>query len=196
MLENVGIYLFDDAELLDFAGPYEVFSSASQLSGGEAFNVFTVSENGGDIRSVNGLTVVSDCSFRDNPNIDILLIPGGDGTKAEIKKQNVMEWIDGAQRAAKIIATVCSGARIPAALGLLDGLTATTHMLAIDDVKKLAPRAVIDHTQRFVDNGKIITSGGISAGIDMALHIVARFYGRDLAARTMEYMEYPGGCGK
>jgi len=194
MLENVGIYLFDDAELLDFAGPYEVFSSASQLSGGEAFNVFTVSEKGGEIRTVNGLAVVSDYSFRGHPDIDILLIPGGDGTKAEIRKQNVMEWIDGTQMSAKIMATVCSGARIPAALGLLDGLTATTHRLVIDDVQKLAPRAVIDHTLRFVDNGKIITSGGISAGTDMALHIVERLYGRDLAVRVMEYMEYSGSC--
>ncbi len=101
-----------------------------------------------------------------HPKIDILIIPGGEGTKNEIKKKKVMEWVNKTQGSAEIMATVCSGARIPAVLGLLDGLKATTHHSVIEDVKKLAPKVTIDHTKRFIDNGKIMTSGGISAGMN------------------------------
>ena len=189
-MRNVGIYLFNKVELLDFAGPYEVFSTAAELNDRKQFRVFTISEDGGAIKSVNGLIVIPDYSFSNHPKIDILIIPGGEGTKAEIKKKKVMEWIDRTQGSAEIMATVCSGARIPAVLGLLDGLEATTHQSVIDDVKKLAPNVTIDHTKRFIDNGKIMTSGGISAGIDLSLHIVKKLCGEDTAQKTMEFMEY------
>jgi len=189
-MKNVGIYLFNKVELLDFAGPYEVFSATSQLNGSELFKVFTISEDGGAIKSINGLIVIPDYSFDNHPKVDILIIPGGDGTKNEIKKKKVMTWINKTYESADTMATVCSGARIPAVLGLLDGLEATTHHLVIDDVKKLAPKVTIDHTKRFIDNGKIMTSGGISAGIDLALHIVKKLYGEDIAQKTIEYMEY------
>ena len=189
-MRNVGIYLFNKVELLDFAGPYEVFSTAAELNDRKQFRVFTISEDGGAIKSVNGLIVIPDYSFSNHPKIDILIIPGGEGTKAEIKKKKVMEWVNKTQGTAEIMATVCSGARIPAVLGLLDGLEATTHQSVIDDVKKLAPNVTIDHTKRFIDNGKIMTSGGISAGIDLSLHIVKKLCGEDTAQKTMEYMEY------
>ena len=191
-MKNVGIYLFNKVELLDFAGPYEVFSATSQLNGSELFKVFTISEDGGAIKSINGLIVIPDYSFDNHPKVDILIIPGGDGTKNEIKKKKVMEWISKTYESADTMATVCSGARIPAVLGLLDGLEATTHHLVIDDVKKLAPKVTIDHTKRFIDNGKIMTSGGISAGIDLALHIVKKLYGEEIAQKTIDYMEYRG----
>ena len=189
-MKNVGIYLFNKVELLDFAGPYEVFSATSQLNGSELFKVFTISEDGGAIKSINGLIVIPDYSFDNHPKVDILVIPGGEGTKKEIKKKNVMEWISETYESADTTATVCSGARIPAVLGLLDGLEATTHHLVIDDVKKLAPKVTIDHTKRFIDNGKMMTSGGISAGIDLALHIVKKLYGEEIANKTIKYMEY------
>jgi putative intracellular protease/amidase len=146
-MRNVGIYLFNKVELLDFAGPYEVFSTAAELNDRKQFRVFTISEDGGAIKSVNGLIVIPDYSFSNHPKIDILIIPGGEGTKAEIKKKKVMEWVDRTQGSAEIMATVCSGARIPAVLGLLDGLEATTHQSVIDDVKKLAPNVTIDHSK-------------------------------------------------
>ena len=189
-MKNVGIYLFNKVELLDFAGPYEVFSTTSELNDHKVFKVFTISEDGGAIKSVNGLIVIPDYSFDNHPKIDILIIPGGEGTKNEIKKKKVMEWVNKTQGSAEIMATVCSGARIPAVLGLLDGLEATTHQSVIDDVKKLAPNVTINHTKRFIDNGKIMTSGGISAGIDLSLHIVKKLCGEDTAQKTMEYMEY------
>ena len=142
-MRNVGIYLFNKVELLDFAGPYEVFSTAAELNDRKQFRVFTISEDGGAIKSVNGLIVIPDYSFSNHPKIDILIIPGGEGTKSEIKKKKVMEWIDRTQGSAEIMATVCSGARIPAVLGLLDGLEATTHHSVIDDVKRLAPEVTI-----------------------------------------------------
>ena len=189
-MKNVGIYLFNKVELLDFAGPYEVFSVTSQLNGSELFKVFTISEDGGAIKSINGLIVIPDYSFDNHPKVDILVIPGGEGTKNEIKKKKVMEWISKTHKSADTMATVCSGARIPAVLGLLDGLEATTHHSVIDDVKKLAPKVTIDHTKRFIDNGTIMTSGGISAGIDLALHIVKKLYGEETAQKTIDYMEY------
>ena len=189
-MRNVGIYLFNKVELLDFAGPYEVFSTAAELNDRKQFRVFTISEDGGAIKSVNGLIVIPDYSFSNHPKIDILIIPGGEGTKAEIKKKKVMEWIERTYASADVMATVCSGARIPAVLGLLDGLEATTHHSVIDDVKRLAPEVTIDHSKRFVDNGKIMTSGGISAGIDLSLHIVKKLCGEKVAEKTMEYMEY------
>jgi transcriptional regulator GlxA family with amidase domain len=189
-MKNVGIYLFNKVELLDFAGPYEVFSSAALLDERKPFKVFTISEDGGAIRSVNGLIVIPDYSFNNHPKIDILVVPGGEGTKNEIKKKRVMEWIDKTQASAEIMATVCSGARIPAVLGLLDGLEATTHHSVINDIKKLAPNVTIDHTKRFIDNGKIMTSGGISAGIDLSLYIVKKLLGEEPASKVTEYMEY------
>ena len=189
-MKNVGIYLFNKVELLDFAGPYEVFSTTSELNDHKVFKVFTISEDGGAIKSVNGLIVIPDYSFDNHPKIDILIIPGGEGTKNEIKKKKVMEWVNKTQGSAEIMATVCSGARIPAVLGLLDDLEATTHHSVIEDVKKLAPKVTIDHTKRFIDNGKIMTSGGISAGIDLSLHIVKKLCGEETANKTMEYMEY------
>ncbi|NLX84194.1 MAG: DJ-1/PfpI family protein [Synergistaceae bacterium] len=189
-MKNVGIYLFNKVELLDFAGPYEVFSATAVLNEPELFKVFTISEDGGAIKSYNGLIVIPDYSFDNHPKIDILVVPGGEGTKNEIKKKKVMEWVSKTHGTAEIMATVCSGARIPAVLGLLDGLEATTHHLVIDDVKELAPNVTIDHTKRFIDNGKMMTSGGISAGIDLALHIVKKLYGEEIANKTIKYMEY------
>lgn len=195
-MKNVGIYLFNKVELLDFAGPYEVFSTTSELNDHKTFKVFTISEDGGAIKSVNGLIVIPDYSFDNHPQIDILVIPGGEGTKKEITKRKVMEWIDKTQGSAEIFATVCSGARIPAALGLLDGLEATTHHEVINDIKKLAPNTAIDHTKRFIDTGKIMTSGGISAGIDLSLHIVRKLYGEETVSKTIDYMEYTENTAK
>ncbi len=190
MIENVGIFLFDDIELLDFAGPYEVFSVTSELNDHKLFKVFSLTRDGRGIKSVNGLRVTPDYSFTDHPPIDILVIPGGVGTRAEITKQDVLDWVNKTHQSAKITMTVCSGARLPAALGLLDGLESVTHHTVFESLKKLAPRTTINAGKRFIDNGKLMTSGGISAGIDLALHIVRKLYGEEIAKKTVKYMEY------
>lgn len=189
-MKTIGILLFDDVELLDFAGPYEVFSVANELNNFGLFNVFTISETGKAIRSVHGMKVLPDYSISNCPAIDILLIPGGEGTKKVIGNALLLEWIQAVCEKSEITFSVCSGARVLARLGLLDNLEFATHHLVIDDVLSIASNARINTQKRFVDNGKIMTSAGISAGIDLALNILEKLYGRPVKEMTMAYMEY------
>lgn len=189
-MKNVGIYLFDDIELLDFAGPYEVFSVTAELNEYQLFHVFTISENGGTVQSVNGLKVLPDYSFANHPPIDILVIPGGAGTKIEMTKESVLAWIKEQNKTAEITMSVCSGTRLLGQIGLLDGLKIITHHEVIPDMQKISPKAVITSNVRFVDNGSILTSAGISSGIELSLHIVSRLYGKEIADKTTIYMEY------
>ncbi len=189
-MNNVGLFLFDDVELLDFAGPYEVFSVTSELSDYSLFRVFSVSEDGETIRTGNGLKVVPDFAFDNHPEIDILIIPGGVGTKKEMDKSAIVEWIRWNHDRAKMTVSVCSGARILARMGLLDGLEITTHHEVFDEVRRIAPSVRLNPTARFIDNGRILTAGGISAGIDASLHIIRKLHGEEIADRTARYMEY------
>lgn len=187
---NVGIFLFNDIELMDFAGPYEVFSVTSELNNYELFNVFTVSQKGRDIKSVNGLRILPDYSFNNHPPIDILIIPGGVGTKSEMQKEEVLDWIKRNYESSEITMSVCSGARLLGKLGLLDDLECTTHHEVIEHLQEIAPKAIIRENKRFVDNGRLLTSAGISAGIDLSLYIVEKIYGADITNKTIVYMEY------
>ncbi len=189
--KNVGILLFDDVELLDFAGPYEVFAVADELNNHSLFDVFTLSENGNEIRTIHGLRVQPDYSTGSAPRIDILVIPGGDGTKAVIRNQPLLDWIRQAYEQAEITFSVCSGARIPAILGLLNGKEFTTHHAVVDDMTAIAPKSIYKKDTRFVDNGRLMTAAGISAGIDLSLHIVEKLHGAGVKEQTMKYMEYP-----
>lgn len=187
---NVGIFLFNDIELLDFAGPYEVFSVTSELNNYQLFRVFTITQDGLGIKSVNGLRVEPDYNFENHPPIDILVVPGGVGTKAEMGKEVVMNWLKQNYEASRLTMSVCSGARLLGKLGLLDNLKATTHHEVMADLKEIAPRAIIKEDKRFIDNGKLMTSAGISAGIDLSLYVVEKLYGLDIRKKTMVYMEY------
>lgn len=187
---NVGIFLFNDIELLDFAGPYEVFSDTTELNNYELFNVFTVTKNGKEIKSVNGLKILPDFSFADHPNIDILVIPGGVGTKSEMIEEDVLEWISENHSNSRITMSVCSGARLLGKLGLLDDLECTTHHEVMEHLQEIAPKAIIKPDKRFTGNGKLYTSAGISAGIDLSLYIIEKLYGSDVANNTRVYMEY------
>ena len=186
---SVGIFLFDDIELLDFAGPLEVYSVTGQLSENTC-HAFTVTQDGKAIRSVNGLTVVPDYSFSNHPPIDVLVIPGGVGTKAEMGKQAVLEWIAKTHKDAKITMSVCSGARLLGKLGLLDGRECTTHHEVAEHLGEIAPSAIINLNKRFVGDGRLYTSAGISAGIDLSLHIVEKLFGNEVMRKTVAYMEY------
>lgn len=187
---SVGIFLFDEVEVLDFAGPFEVFSVTAQLNNYEPFSVFTVSENGDEIKAVNGLYVIPDFSFDDHPDIDILVIPGGDGTKELIDRPEIIDWINQVNDQNEITMSVCSGARLMAKAGLLDGLDSTTHHDVIKDVANITPETNILEGKRFVDEGKIMTSGGITAGIDLSFHVVEKLFGKGMANETAIYMEY------
>jgi len=188
---QVGIYIFDNVEVLDFAGPYEVFTCASRVNRGETplFNVFTVGESLTPVHARAGLKIDPDFSLADHPDIDCLIIPGG-VINAELDKQNVIEWICQQSSKAKITASVCTGAFLLAAAGILEGKSATTHWEDIADLRAMFPQLAVKEGVRWVDEGAIVSSAGISAGIDMSLHLVERLKERDLALRTAKQLEF------
>ena len=191
MTMQVGIYIFDNVEVLDFAGPYEVFTCASRVNRGETplFNVFTVGESLTPVHARAGLKIDPDFSLADHPDIDCLIIPGG-LINAELDKQNVIEWICQQSSKAKITATVCTRAFLLAAAGILEGKSATTHWEDIADLSAMFPQLAVKEGVRWVDEGAIVSSAGISAGIDMSLHLVERLKERDLALRTAKQLEF------
>ena len=188
-IHNVAILLFDDAEILDFCGPYEVFSVASRQSEQPSFNVFTTAEKT-RITARNGLSVNPDHTLPTCPMSDILLVPGGIGSRREINNNPLIEWIKRAAGDAELVLSVCTGALLLGKGGLLDGLDMTTHHGACDLLREIVPSGTVHEDRRFVDNGKIVTSAGIAAGIDMSLHVVERLLGLDVAAATARQMEY------
>ncbi len=195
ILRNVAILLFDDVEVLDFAGPFEVFSVASELNEYKPFRVMTVAPEKRVVVAKNGLSLNPEHALNSNPTAEIVVIPGGIGSKQAMQDERVIQWVQKMAVEAEYVLSVCTGARILAKAGLLNGLPATTHHEALENVRELAPqvewRADGDWREtRFVDTGKIITAGGISAGIDMSLYLVGKLLGRDKARATAEYMEY------
>ncbi len=187
---NVGIYIYENAEVLDFSGPFEVFSTANRLSGTEGmFNVFLVAE---EVRAVNargGYSVNPHYGFEDHPKIDLLVVVGGIHT-AELAKPRVINWVSSISRNATVVASVCTGAFLLAQAGLLVNLNVTTHWEDIEELRESYPDITVVEKQRWVDQGKFITSGGISAGIDMSLHLVSRLGGKELAEKTARQMEF------
>jgi transcriptional regulator GlxA family with amidase domain len=193
MKKHVGILVFDDVEVLDFAGPFEVFAVADELSGHAAFNVFTVALRPGVVRANNGLKVVPDYTVDDCPVPAVLVVPGGFGTRALMGNPVIIEWIRSASGRSEVTLSICTGALLLAKAGLLDGLRVTTHHDLLGMLGELAPLAVVDPGARFHDNGAIVTAAGISAGIDASLHVVGRFLGAGSAEGTATYMEYGPG---
>ncbi len=189
---SVAVVLFDDVEVLDFAGPFEVFSVCGRRSQLDPFDVYTVSERGQTVRARNGLVVTPLHSFASAPAPDIVLVPGGFGTRREMKNPVMLEWVARAGSTSQLLLSVCTGALILACAGQLDGLEVTTHHLALDELRAVAPRSTLREGARIVDNGRVVLSSGVSAGIDMSLHVVARLLGDDLALETARYMEYEG----
>lgn len=188
---HLAILLFDDAEVLDFCGPFEVFSAAARQTDPRAFNVFTVAEKPGPVIARNGLSVNPHCTLADCPKTDMLLVPGGMGTRRELNNGPLIEWIRRMADDAELVLSVCTGALLLGKAGLLDGLEATTHHVGFDLLREIVPTATVHEDRRFVDNGRIVTSAGIAAGIDMSLHVVERLLGRDIAVATATHMEYP-----
>ena len=190
MKKNVAIFAFDDVEVLDFAGPFEVFALADELHSHDAFHTFIVAESPSTLRARNGLKVVPDFTLENCPPPHVLVIPGGRGTRALLHKPALIEQIRMKSRGAALVMSVCTGALLLAKAGLLDGLRITTHHGAMDLLHELAPTAIVDPTRRFHDNGKFLVSAGISAGLDCALHAVTRVLGESAAQATAQHMEY------
>ncbi|ART76644.1 AraC family transcriptional regulator [Sutcliffiella horikoshii] len=189
---TVGILLFNDVEVLDFAGPFEVFSVATlPISNEKPFIVKTISENGDLVTARNGLKVFPDYSFDNHPSLDIVIIPGGYGAEQiEINNPTIIEWIKTQQSRTEFLTSVCTGALLLAKAGILDGRKATTHWMDVDRLKHEFPKVSVQRDVKFVDEGSIITSGGISAGINMSFHLISRLHGKDVAEDTAKRMEY------
>jgi transcriptional regulator GlxA family with amidase domain len=198
---NVGIFIFDGVEILDFAGPFEVFSrtrlepgAASRRSEDTApFHVFTVAATPDTVRATGGLRVVPDYSFVDAPPIELLVVPGGFGTRPLLEDRAVLDWIRGAAAKAEHVTSVCTGALLLAKAGLLEGRKATTHHAALDLLAEIDPSVQVDRNARVVQDG-VISSAGVAAGIDMAFDVVEMLHGRDVADETAHYIEYPRGA--
>lgn len=195
MPQRIAIYVFDDVEVLDFAGPYEVFTTAARVharrSGNTAalFEVFTVAHRAGTVRARAGLPVVPDYIFGTHPDIDVLIIPGG-VIDAQMTETAVTTWIAATAARTSLTASVCTGAFLLAQAGLFDGHPATTHWEDIADLRARFPSLQVQEGVRWVDNGSVVSSAGISAGIDMSLHLVERCAGRELALATAKQLEF------
>ena len=189
---RTAIVIFDEVEVLDFAGPFEVFSVTGRRRKLEPFDVYTVAERPTPVLARNGLSVNPKYSFADAPVPDILVLPGGYGTRREMKNPLMLEWVARTAPRCELVLSVCTGALVLGAAGLLDGREATTHFMAFDELRAVAPAATIREGVRMVDNGNLILSAGVSAGIDMSLHVVAKLLGADVARETARYMEYDG----
>lgn len=193
---SVGILLFPNVEILDFAGPLEVFSSATAMNGDpdsppdRLCTVFTVAESLEPIRCNNPLTVKPDYMLADAPQIDILLVPGGRGTRPALERADLISWIQRVSGASDLTTSVCTGSFLLAKAGLLDGKSATTYFASIPFMREHFPQVDTQENVRWVDEGNIVTSAGVSAGIDMSLYLLQRLYGKEIADKTARNIEY------
>ena len=197
---RVGVFIFDDVEVLDFAGPFEVFSRTRTVAGAESrrtddsapFTTFTVARTREQVTAIGGLKVVPHCSWADAPAIDILVVPGGFGTRALLHDEATLTWIRDAAARARQVTSVCTGALLLASAGLLHGKRATTHWAALELLAAIDPTIQVQRGRRVVHDG-VLTSAGVSAGIDMSFSVVEQVCGREVALETAHYIEYPWG---
>lgn len=198
-MTNVAIVLFDRIEILDFAGPFEVFSVCGAHGENKGhFNVYTVAEKV-PVIGRGGLSINPTYVFNDCPKPDIFLVPGGGGytdkgvpfgSRKEMHNPVMLDWVKKQNETASLVLSVCTGALILAKAGLLEGLSATTHWKAIDQLRDVAPNTTIVDNERWVDNGRVILSAGVSAGIDMSLYVIEKLLGKTVASETARSMEY------
>ncbi|ESA38860.1 glutamine amidotransferase [Leptolyngbya sp. Heron Island J] len=187
---NIGIYIYDQAEVLDFSGPFEVFSTAARIcTDGTPFTPFLVSQTGETVTARGGYKVIPDYGFHNHPLIDVPIIVGGVHI-AEMLKPPVVNWITEQANTAKLMASVCTGAFLLAAAQVITTESVTTHWEDIADLRQQYPNLNVRENIRWVDAGRVITSGGISAGIDMSLYLVSRLGGQALAEQTAKQMEF------
>jgi transcriptional regulator GlxA family with amidase domain len=186
----IGVALFDGAEELDWAGPWEVLAAWAQQWPDDGVRVFTLAQEDRPITCAKGLRVFPDETWETAPPLDVLVYPGGRGTRRELADEAVLEWIRGAAAGGTVVASVCTGSLVLAAAGLLDGKPATTHWQSLELLPTLGREIEVRPDDRFVDNGNVITAAGVSAGIDMALHLVARLHSPERAREVRRYIQY------
>jgi transcriptional regulator GlxA family with amidase domain len=193
--KRVGILVFPDVEVLDFCGPFEVFSvtrlnEEARREEPSPFEVLLVAEHSGTVVTTGGMKVTPDHTLESCPPLDILVVPGGWGTRAEIKNPRLVAWIGERARQVETLTSVCTGSMLLGQAGLLDGRHATTHWRALQWMRDSFPAVTVEEKLHVVEDGHVLTSAGISAGIDMALRVVARYHGEAVARNTARNMEY------
>src|SRR5215813_6029266 len=193
---RVGIVVFDDVEVLDVCGPFEVFSvtrldESRRREEPSPFEVLLLGERPGTVVASGGLKLAPDVTLADCPPLDVLVLPGGWGTRQQIHNSSLLAWIGERGRRVPVLTSVCTGAMLLGHAGLLDGRRATTHWRSLDWMRDSFPRVTVEDALRVVEDGNVLTSAGISAGIDMALRVVARYHGEPVARATARHMEYP-----
>ncbi|MBJ7291818.1 DJ-1/PfpI family protein [Williamsia sp.] len=194
-MRTVQILAFDDMEVLDYAGPYEVFTVAGELTSPSAFTVASVGVSDRPVGR-GGFTVLPDHSLDDAPPADVLIIPGGKGSRALLADERLLDWVRDRAGRTELLLTVCTGALPVASTGLFDGLEVTTHHTAFDLLADIAPSATVLRGPRFVRSSDAIrTSAGVSAGVDLALDVVRELAGPETHAAVVEEMEWMWGTG-
>jgi transcriptional regulator GlxA family with amidase domain len=194
--KRVGIVLFENVEVLDFCGPFEVFSITrlneekrqEELS---PFEVLLIAEKEGPLITTGGMKVIPDHTFVSCPRLDILVVPGGWGTRNELENPAMLDWLRSRAAEVETLTSVCTGSMLLGFAGLLEGCHATTHWRSLDWMRASFPSVTVEYDKHVVEDGRIVTSAGISAGIDMALKVVARYCGEAIARATAKLMEYP-----
>lgn len=194
--KRVGIVLFEDIEVLDFCGPFEVFSAtrlneSNRREEPSPFEVLLVAERPGPVVTTGGMTVLPHHTFESCPRLDIVVAPGGWGTRRELNNPVLLEWLRTRAAEAEAVTAVCTGSMLLGYAGLLDGLHATTHWRSLDWMRESFPAVIVEYDKHFVEDGRVYTSAGISAGIDMALKVVERYFGEGIARATARHMEFP-----
>lgn len=193
---RVGILIFEDVEVLDFCGPFEVFATALTPDMAEGpdvprlFEVVLIAESRALVKAFGGLRVKPHVTIEDCPPLDLLLVPGGWGTRALLSNKRLIGWLRQQAGQVELLTSVCTGASLLAQTGLLDGKSATSHWETIEWMRETYPAITMVENQRVVDEGNIVTSAGVSAGIDMALYLVGKLHGPAAAAHTARGMEY------
>ena len=193
--KRVGILIFPDVEVLDFCGPFEVFSvtrlnEEARREEPSPFEVLLVAERMDTVVATGGLKVVPDVTIDRCPPLDILVVPGGWGTRTEVHNQRLIDWIGERGRSVETLTSVCTGSMLLGQAKLLDGRRATTHWRSLSRMRDAFPAVTVEEKLHVVEDGHVVTSAGISAGIDMALRIVIRYCGEAVARATVRNMEY------
>ena len=193
--KRAGIVLFENIDVLDFCGPFEVFCATRFNEEGRRkepspFEVLLVAEKNDPVLTTGGMKVIPDHTFESCPKLDILVVPGGWGTRKKLKNPVMLEWLRNRVSEVETLTSVCTGSMLLGFAGLLEGCHATTHWRALDWMRESFPSVTVEYDKHFVEDGRILTSAGISAGIDMALKVVARYCGEAIARATAKHMEY------
>ncbi|TML72347.1 MAG: DJ-1/PfpI family protein [Actinobacteria bacterium] len=187
---RIGIFLFEGAEELDWAGPWEVLAAWAVMWPEDGVEVFTVARDDAPVTCAKGLRVLPDHTWETAPQSDVLVVPGGRGTRPLTSDRETLDWIRGRQNEGALVTSVCTGALVLAAAGMLQNRPATTYWSAFEELLALDPTIEPRPDDRFVDSGEIVTAAGVSAGIDMALHLVARLHSVERARDVRRYIQY------